>query len=113
MMVRVVPRLGFTIYLSIYLPIYLSSDLSIGLSICLSMSGTSLVNQLPETLKEAALALDRRGQQVVVLLYVVCPGCALDLATQARSKQRPTAWLVASAKRCWPNQIQLMTCIYS
>ncbi|OLQ06074.1 hypothetical protein AK812_SmicGene10665 [Symbiodinium microadriaticum] len=60
-----------------------------------------LVRRLPKELQIPCRELDRRGQQVVVLLHVVTPGAAQDLAERALTKANPTGWLVASAKRAF------------
>ena len=45
-----------------------------------------LVRRLPKELQIPCRELDRRGQQVVVLLHVVTPGAAQDLAERALTK---------------------------
>ena len=49
-------------------------------------SRTELAHLLPRHLRILCRELDRTGQQVVILLYVVCPGLVRDLTEQALTK---------------------------
>ena len=65
------------------------------------MASSDFVDRLPRHLRDIAVNnLDRRGQQVLILLHCLQPAVAEDLGHQVSvGKNNPTAWLITAAKK--------------
>ena len=65
-------------------------------------ASSDFVDRLPRHLHDIAVNnLDRRGQQVLILLHCLQPAVAEDLGHQVSlgHKHNPTAWLLTAAKK--------------